>query len=394
MDAVLKNAAVLELSLLHWAGLLGLDLEGAVLKSEQACGIYDNKRLLWSRVPLQKGFNLFGFADVAENGSLGGIVFRVGTGFDCSLVSNFVKAAIARLPPQVAAKVTGWRIEAYSFPKLAIQFINSEGEDLEMFEVVTLARVPSTLTASAFERGRSSFLDQIKPEQASFNNRMYSKRLELWTSIVSGFDANTDLNTISSALGQRVADQLGIELGDAASSTLGIKMRPQKHSKWCVPASLEMIGDKFEPDQRQEEWAEAVGFDPGDPESGPVGPGKEEAAIKYAVEQIADQSLVVAATNQNPTWENFKSALDAGSAIISIIPAHARVVMGLKSLELGNGREPMRALEVLDPWPPKDNDKGGSEVGWETIESGIHRMNVNIARKKAAERVPERVPES
>src|SRR2546430_11600007 len=119
--------AWVQLGALRAARVLPDDFEGAVLTSDGDV-VHDlDGSPLFRRMPLYRGSQQFAYVDVAINPAIGTPFLSASRGSWSTV--RLVRAAKQALGRRKAApRYTRWRLVAYSYPKIAVQFLKGSDE--------------------------------------------------------------------------------------------------------------------------------------------------------------------------------------------------------------------------------------------------------------------------
>lgn len=171
----------LELNALHATGAFGDMLEGAQIGS--GTPIFDlNGTQLYERIPLT-GESLTGYADIATNAAMGAVLmgFSLEHKWDEASLLRQARRAFRKQQGSSSQEPDGTRFVAYSYPKLAVQFLSGDSE-LALLELGSWRPVPPARERapnempSSFERW--SYLDNHPyPEQLNVKRQTFEARL-------------------------------------------------------------------------------------------------------------------------------------------------------------------------------------------------------------------------
>ena len=360
-----------ELNALRVSEVLGDEYEKLRI-SPRGTPVYDiNGTILFYRLPLRRGRTNAGYVDIAVNEVLGEplLATSVGQGWDEKELVE-IGAGMAR-----KLKYDEIRFVAYSFPKIALQFL-SKGQEVLMLELYTWAEVPplrredrKPLEPSNFERW--SLLEEIPSAVRRSRRRNFNKRVDLWdVPQLRGIDPQV----ISKDVLNR--KDLVLTLVDTRevrySLTTGdhipcYELRGQETNVWCVAASVEMILDFYRYSYNQVRLAQELGLGT---LANPNGlPYARVGDVVTVMENLTSNSLDVT-MHTNPTWNIFRSEIAANRPLISFIPGHSRTVAGYtRTLLTLFNQIPFRGLLVYDPWPPN----AGVITRWENFATQIYQ---------------------
>ncbi len=371
----IQRLAGFELNALRAAGILDKDFDNLKIPPT-GTPIHDiNGALLFYRMPLNRGTTITGFTDIAANESLGEPLLSVSVGV------KWDEKAILREAGTVARsrslKYDSLRFVAYSFPKIALQFLLKSKEVL-MLEWKTWKEIPlqtprrQLLAPSNFERW--SFIDEMPVDIRQTRLLGFRKRQEIWQSPeVSGLQPSV----ISKAIRIPVSlvDTREIHYSPrVADHHPCYELRGQQTSVWCVAASVQMLLDFYRYRYDQPRLAEEMQLGTCNAPNGlPYG---EEHKVVDTIEKLSSNTLDATAI-ANPGWAVFESEIRANRPLISFIPGHSRTVAGYTHSLIHLADQPaFRGLLVYDPWPPTDcahPDSGGVITRWENFATQTYR---------------------
>jgi len=366
-----QRVAGLELNALRLAGVLPESrFEGARVPAT-GTEVYDpNGELLFHRLPISRRRLPVGFADLAVNDALAEPLLATSYGMEWNEKALLGQAAAAARKGRRSLKYDRARFVAYSYPKVAVQFLLGDQEVL-MLELGTWAVVePSRptnrepLRPSNFERW--SLLDELPAETRTANARAFRKRLQVWE--------DPKLRRVNPALISvetfaRLRD-ITIKLVDTrelhysrrdADHQICYELRGQRTNVWCVAASAEMLLNFYRYEFDQVRLAQELG----------LGTLQNPNGLPYArvgdVVTVIDKLACLDATMiTNPGFDVFKNEIAANRPLISFIPGHSRTVAGYtRTLLTIVNQVPYRGLLVYDPWPPN----AGVITRWENFNT-------------------------
>lgn len=375
----LLRVAGLELGALSFSKALPVSLEGVRIE-DAGTTIYDiSGEPLFHRLPLVRRRTTVGYADVAVLDAFAEPLLAVH--FDSrwseSSLLRSAKAALRRQNRE--ARFDEARFVAYSFPKIAVQFLLKK-QEVAMLELGSWAPIPQSKGDQPSEYGlqRFSLIQQERSEGSKKTADAFRKRMELW-------DAEPlrklDAQLISSAAFQQL--DLKIKLYDrrqihyaprADDHSICYELRGQQTGVWCVAASVEMILNFYRWRYDQPRIATELNLGTCDLPNGlPYG---DEIKVVQALEKLSAKSLDADMT-ATPTWALFRDEIREHRPLISFVPGHSRTVAGYtESLLVLLGELPYRGLLVFDPWPPTDCDHpeaGGVITSWENFRTTTYR---------------------
>jgi hypothetical protein len=370
-----QGLAWVELNLLNVAHALPTALDGA--RFGPATPIYDlNGTELYLRFPLLKGNQAIGYADTATGPTFGGVLLAAAPGASWNERGILKEAQEAARLPHAPDTV---RFVAYSYPKLAVQFL-ADGEELALLELWTWTQVPPRSDRrkdeppSNFERW--SFLDEQPEEVLRRNRTRYRKRLDGIEKLLRRA-RRIPKDRVSRELFEPVIRreilQLLVDTRDLHYSTRDAdhftccEVRAQQTSVWCVAASVQMLLDFYRYEYTQVRLAAELGLGT---LANPDGlPYSRDGDVVTVTEAMSSGALD-ATMNTSPSWSEFRNEIRANRPLISFIPSHSRTVAGYTRSGLSIlGLTPFRGLLVFDPWPPN----AGVITRWENFDAQTYR---------------------
>jgi hypothetical protein len=176
----------LELNALRAADALPEDVFENARVAATGTVVHDvNGEPLFHRIPLTRGKQQVAFADIAVNEALGHPLLAVSHGVDWDEKAILAKAAVAARKARRGLTYDKARFVAYSFPKVAVQFLKGD-EEVLMLEWMTWAQVPPSRYGERkrdeppgnFERW--SLLDEMPAATKRANSNKYLQRTEQW----------------------------------------------------------------------------------------------------------------------------------------------------------------------------------------------------------------------
>ncbi|HUL65214.1 MAG TPA: C39 family peptidase [Burkholderiaceae bacterium] len=367
----------------YYMGVLPAAFEGGRLG--KGTSIHDvNGEELYARFPVVHGKESFGWVDVASHPVFGAPVLGGAAGAEWN--PDALIAAAGR-----AARKTGlrkWsstRFVAYSFPKLAVQFLGAEHEELLMLELHTWAHVPERRQREADEPPgnfeRWSLIEETPPKTRRTNERAFKAAIErvekaLGRLLPKAGAIPLDRDRIVTALGnvfpliRIVSDSRELHFSTRnADHDPCFELRGQETNVWCVGASVQMVLDFYRYQYTQTRIAVQLGL--GTP-SNPNGlPYTRDGDVVTALQAMSSNALT-AAMNTTPTFDQYRNEILANRPLISFIPGHSRAVAGYTRTRLLVGPLAIityRGLLVYDPWPPN----AGVITRWENFDTSTYR---------------------
>lgn len=365
-----------ELNLLNVAHALPQAVDGA--RFGAATPIYDlNGEELYLRFPLLRGNQAFGYADTASNSAFGAVLLGASPGAswnERAILKEAQEAAhgLERRPDTI-------RFVAYSYPKLAVQFL-AEGTELALLELWTWRPVPPRSDRrkdeppSDFERW--SFLEETPAAVLRRNRTRYQKRASALEDLLKRA-RRIPKDKIAIELFEPVIRRdilrLLVDTRDLHYSTRNTdhftcyEVRGQETSVWCVAASVQMLLDFYRYEYTQVRLAAELGLGT---LANPNGlPYTRDGDVVTVVEAMSSGALD-STMNMTPSWAEFRNEIRANRPLISFIPGHARTVAGYTRSGFSfGGLTPFRGLLVYDPWPPN----AGVITRWENFDAQTYR---------------------
>jgi hypothetical protein len=377
----IRKIASLELNVLNYSRAFPSGvLEGALL--DVGTPVYDlNGELLFYRIPLVKNKTLHGYADAAAHAALGALLLAVApeaTWDEQAIVAEARQAFLGLVSESRESHRKGAydeiRFVAYSFPKIAVQFLH-EKKEVVMLECFTWIPVPPAsrdrkrLEPGNFERW--SLLDELDERRKEENVRKFTERVRS----VDELDLNVpNIGLISRAVLEPIASRIRLtwtsELhfsGRSADHHVCYELRGQETSVWCVAASVQMLLDFYRYNYSQSKIAEQLGLGT---LTNPNGLPYARVGDVVTQLQVMSSNALTAAMITNPRFGDFVSELNHNRPMISFIPGHSRTVAGYtESLISLLGLVGFRGLLVYDPWPPNL----GVITRWENFDTQIYQ---------------------
>ncbi|HEV3076909.1 MAG TPA: C39 family peptidase [Thermoanaerobaculia bacterium] len=358
-----QRPAIAELSLMLLTRTLPPSLEGARIEP-QGTVIHDlNGKPLFRRLALT-GAGVSGYADVAIAPELGAPLVAVSHGQawdEHGLLAEGKRVAANRFKVADAAQV---QFVAYSFPKIALRFLDRDNRELLLLELWTWEQVPERRETKEppgnFERW--SYLDETPREVLRAKAENHDRRQEALGRLAERVQSFTLLDRISSSeLEVVLALPPGSLFGDSRDLHYGThtadhvpcyELHGQETSVWCVAASVQMVLDFYRYEYTQVRLAQEMGLGTlANP--GPLPFGQEHKVVD-TLQKLTGNALT-ANLNTSPSWGEFRSEILANRPLISFIPGHSRTVAGYTEsgiLNIIEGLTPFHGLLVYDPWPP------------------------------------------
>jgi hypothetical protein len=369
MDERLLVVAAAQLSVLVHEGVLAPTLQDRSLGS--GTPVHDlNGAVLFERVVVGESY-----VDLAVAPELGAPVVAVTeqARWEPELLVEQATAALRRRRKKADYDET--RFVAYSFPKLAVQFLRG-GQQVALIECYTGAEVP----VAQLGRGEKatppgnfeawSFLDQLPAAE----RRRRVKRFDETVVSVSRFldEANDVSPTILSERGfleriRSLVDTRQLHYSGRDTDHACYELRGQETNVWCVGASVQMMLDFYRYDYTQDRLAAELGLGT---RANPSGlPYSRDGDVVTVLDNMTGKALT-ASMNTAPTFAEYRAEIRANRPLISFVPGHSRSVAGYVQNRvaiipsLG-----FQGLLVYDPWPPN----AGVITRWENYNATTYR---------------------
>ena len=369
-----RKIAGAELNLLRFLGVLPETFEGLRVAAA-GTPVYDlNGEELFRRIPLSRQRQETpAFVDIAVHPAVGGPLVAVSQGIVWDEKAFLEAAQLAARKRKVKPYDT-MRFVAYSFPKVAVQFL-ANGQEVLMLELLTWIPVPPRRERvkdeppSNFERW--SFLEETPRATLRRRAKSFEERVAQWETVLSQRDVRLD---VLSAV--RFADFVGPlepisftesrELHYSKRNSDHVpcyELRGQETNVWCVGASVQMVLDFYRYEYTQVRLAQELGLGT---LANPNGLPYSAIGLVVTVLENMTSNALNANMNTSPTFNEFRSEILANRPLISFIPGHSRTVAGYTRQNIVLwGMTPFRGLLVYDPWPPNV----GVITRWENFDT-------------------------
>ena len=364
--------AIAEGSALRATGVLPAEFEGAAIASEGTV-VHDlNGTPLHRRLPLTQRGRPFAYMDIAVNPVMGAPFLRVSLGsWSAAAVVRAARQALRKRRP--AARPTSWRLVAYSYPKLAVQFLRGS-QEVAMLELETWRPVPPAPEEPAREPGdfeRWSIVDRLRntaARRASRFNR-HVAQLEKWTQRrrPRGRRARPIISSKAFPWPILISDIRELHYSPRLTDHhVCYELRGQETSVWCVGASCQMLLDFYRYNFTQDDLAVPLGLGTrASPNGLPYG---NEYKVVDTLQSESNNALT-SAMFPVVDFNRFRSEIRANRPLISFIPGHSRTVAGYYTIRLLPWITLFRGLLVFDPWPPNV----GVITRWENFDASVYR---------------------
>jgi hypothetical protein len=332
--------------------------------------IYDlNGAILFYRLPLRRGRTASGYVDIAADEALGEPLIATAMGQAWEEKALLEAGTAMARKGRRGLKHDVVRFVAYSFPKIALQFLLA-GKEVLMLELHTWAEVAPSRTRdrkplepSNFERW--SLLDEVPKALRLSRVRSFKKRIGLWDApalkkIDPRIVAQDTLRIREFAV--KLVDSRELHYSSrAADHHPCYELRGQRTNVWCVAASTEMVLNFYRYSYDQIRIAQELGLGTLAIPNGL--PYARVGDVVTVMENLSSNALDVT-MHTNPGWSVFRNEILANRPLISFVPGHSRTVAGYtRSLISLVNQIPFRGLLVYDPWPPN----AGVITRWENF---------------------------
>lgn len=370
-----------ELSALLFSKVFLESLEGARIE-DTGTVIYDlDGTALFRRVPVELGRRMESYADIAVLDIFAEPLLAVDLNSGWNEAAMLRRASRALLRIDRGAKYDETRFVAYSYPKIAVQFL-LDGREVAMLELYSWAKVPP-ISERGRKVGPSNFerwsLIKETPDKIRMKNaETFEKRIAYWDNPEF---AKIDPTQISVSILEDMSAVLKkFDTRDVhyaprvADHHICYELRGQQTTVWCVAASVEMILNFYR--YRYDQPRIADELDLGtclEPNGLPYG---QEIKVVNALEKLSSNTLD-ANMIATPGWTVHRDEIRAHRPLISFVPGHSRTVAGYtESLINLFGELSYQGLLVYDPWPATDCDHpeaGGEIKRWENFRNQTYR---------------------
>lgn len=374
--SMVKRLAGLELNALLYSKILPARLfQGARIRSS-GTPVYDiNGERLFYRIPVMKGRIPVAYVDIAANPILGSPLLAVHHGLDWNrkrLLNQAVAIARRRHERIQFSRV---RFVAYSYPKIAVQFLKGRKETL-MLELYTWKPVPPKRKRepreppSYFERW--SLTKELSEKRKRKNMKKFQKRMSNWDEIspltqrkYSELLHPSVIETIIVPFPRILLDAYELHYSpEQGDHNPCYELRGQQTGVWCVAASVQMFLDFYRYNYQQTRIAQELNLGTIDNPNGL--PYSRDGDVVTALEDLTSNALN-ANMNTTPSWTEFRNEIRANRPLISFVPGHSRTVAGYCRVRIGEFA--FRGLLVYDPWPPTT----GVITRWENFDANTYR---------------------
>jgi len=371
---LVKRLASLELNSLLYSNVLPYESFNDCTIRSPGTPVYDiNGELLFYRISILKGRNIIACADIAANKIFGSPLIAISSGLDWKEKEIVDKAISIARKQRKAVRSDEIRFVAYSFPKIAIQFLK-DGQEILMLELGTWVQVPKA-SKNEYDVNfqRWSLIERIPSNTKKSKLKNFNKHISNWEKTVPSnkkFNPNyISLNKFKKIIPRSFAiiidDSSELHYGLSASDhPTCYELRGQLTNVWCVAASVQMILDFYRYNYDQTRIAQELGLGT---LSNPNGlPYARDQDVVTVIERLTGNALDSNMTT-TPNWTEFRDEIRANRPLISFIPGHSRTVAGYTRQRVG--WYVFRGLLVYDPWPPTT----GVITRWENFNTHTYR---------------------
>ena len=376
--------AVIELNLFNLAHTLpGMHLEGTVF--DAGVPIYDPcGEVLFYRLPLRhESGRQTGYADMAAHTLFGAPLLATApdAAWNAETWIAQAQSALARLRhdhdyrKMKLADYDEVRLVAFSFPKLAVQFLR-KGKELIMLELGTWAIVPPArreerkpMEPSSFERW--SLIEEMPDAEKEAAHERFEERTKNLSEIELRSAQDTSLvarANLASWVTVSLRDSRELHYSTRASDHYDCyELRGQETNVWCVAASVQMVLDFYRYEYTQSRIAQALGLGTLTNPSGLPYANDNDVAVQLNALSSGALSAVMLTT---PPFGAYTAEIRANRPLVSFIPGHSRTVAGYtQSILVVFASSGFEGLLVYDPWPPN----AGVVTRWENFATQTYR---------------------
>lgn len=372
-----RPIAALELNALAAAGAWGRLDPAGLRVGARATPIHDlNGSILLHRYSLTRR-DLSGWVDVAAAPAFASPIVSASFG------ARWDPRALADAAAKRLRRGAGWktrRFVAYSFPKIAVQFLAADGREVALVEAYTGELVPPEEARDVHKTPPSEFqrwslLGSIDRRQAAANARELTRSLQSWDEICPpsrwpklfprlDVIRPREFEQLFRPVFRTKTRELHYSTNDADHFTC-FELRGQLTNVWCVAASVQMLLDFYRYGYSQDRIATEL--DLGTRQNPNGLPYSRDGDVVTALETLSSQALS-ASMSTSPSWQEFVTEIDANRPLISFVPGHSRAVAGYTQTAWSR-LFTYRGLLVYDPWPPTT----GVITRWETFRNDYRR---------------------
>ena len=372
---LIHRIAGFELNALRASETLGEEYEKLKIE-RRGTPVYDiNGTLLFYRLALARGTVAAGYADIAVNEALGEPLLATSAGLGWEEKKLLQEGAAMARKGRRGCKFDSIRFVAFSFPKIALQFLLN-GAEVLMLELYTWREVPPAtytdrkpLEPGNFERW--SLLEELPKDVRLARARSFRKRLAIWDRAKTR-KFKLDIIRKDALLVRDFVIRL-VDTRELHYSTRNAdhhacyELRGQETNVWCVGASSEMVLNFYRYTYNQVRLAQELGLGT---LANPNGlPYARVGDVVTVLENLTSNSLDVT-MHTNPGFNIFRDEIRANRPLISFVPGHSRSVAGYtRTLISFFGPVSFQGLLVYDPWPPN----AGVITRWENFATHTYQ---------------------
>lgn len=370
-----RRIAGVELNALVLAGVFARERLDEAEVSSDATPVHDlNGEVLFYRLPVVHDQRPLGAVDVAAHPAMGEPLLAYADGMDWNPDAIVGQAREVALRRRLKVADAEARFVAFSYPKLAVQFLR-DGEEVVMLELFSWAVVPPSqgrdrkpLEPENFERW--SLLDELNARVKRARAKRFSERVAAIGKLE--LDRLTEYRIRPDAWREilvfKLVDTREIRYSLRSSyHTPCYELRGQETNVWCVGASSQMLLDFYRYEYTQDRLATELGLGT---KANPNGlPYSQVGHVVTALEALTGNGLDVTMIT-NPGFATFRTEIKANRPLISFVPGHSRTVAGytetlIPILSTGTSQ----GLLVYDPWPPN----AGVITKWENFATQTYQ---------------------
>jgi len=378
-SSMVKRIAGLEMNALLYSKVLPTDVFQRARVVSAGTPIYDiSGDVLFYRVPIIKGRTLIGYTDIAANSAFSHPLLGVSYGWAWDEKSLLGQAISVARKQRKGIRFNQIRFVAYSYPKLAVQFLLNKTEVM-MIEWASWKPVPEKRPrkleepVSNFERW--SLIEETPQARHKENLKKLKERISHWEDICPPLHGPNRFRpeVLDVMKFKEFIRPIDIETEtrelhysqDDSDHFPCYELRGQLTNVWCVAASVQMILDFYRYNYQQTRIASDLGLGT---LTNPNGlPYSQDNNVVTVLENLTSNALT-ANMNTSPNWSEFVNEIGENRPLISFIPGHSRTVAGYAFTKLWKWYF-FRSLLVYDPWPPTT----GVITRWENFDTQIYR---------------------
>lgn len=314
-----------------------------------------------------------GYVDVGVHPAMAAPLVAVApdAAWDAGALRELAVAALRALP-RTDPDHDEVRFVAFSFPKVAVQFLR-DGEEVAMLELHTWRPVPPERRRGRDEPPghfeRWSFLAELTSRQLRSRAVGYELATTELREIMTRFDRDRFTITAVDVLDilRRTTTRELRYARRSGDHEVCYELRGQETNVWCVGASVQMVLDFYRYEYSQVRLARELGLGT---LTNPNGlPYADDALVVTVLEAMSSGSLDATMFTSNP-FTRFRTEINANRPLISFVPGHSRTVAGYtETTWLILNALGFRGLCVYDPWPPN----AGVITRWENHATQTYR---------------------